>query len=117
MTIHIAIVVALAVALLALVRARLIQVDLFFPWFVGVVMLGFAATQPAFVDWLGARLGILYPPIAVLFLAVFLLVGILVTLTVFVTRLRSRQAALIRQIAAMELDAQERSRAWQVKSE
>lgn len=107
MTVHVLIVVALALALLALVRLRLIQVDLFLPWFVAVVILGFVATRPALVDGLGAMLGILYPPIAVIFLAMFLLVGIVVTLTVFVTRLRSRLAALIEHVALAELDKQE----------
>ena len=106
---HFLIVLALAVLLVTLVRLRLIQVDLFFPWFVAVVVLGLASSQPAFVNWLGAKLGILYPPIAVVFLVIFLLVGVIVTLTISVTRLRGRQAAMARRIAALELDWQERS--------
>ena len=106
---HFLIVLALAVLLVALVRLRLIQVDLFFPWFFAVIVLGLASTQPAFVNWLGAKLGILYPPIAVIFLVIFLLVGVIVTLTISVTRLRARQAALARQVAALELDKQERA--------
>ena len=107
--IHLLIVLSLATFLIALLRARLMQVDLFFPWFVSVIVLGFASTQPAFVNWLGAQLGILYPPIAVLFLVIFLLIGVLVTLTVSVTRLSARQAAMARHIAALELSTQERS--------
>lgn len=107
MTIHLAIIAALAVALFALVLLRLIRVDLFLPWFVAVVVLGFAATNPSFVNWLGARIGILYAPLAVVFLAMFLLVGVLVTLTVFVTRLRARQVAIMQHIAQLELDRQE----------
>jgi hypothetical protein len=105
--IHILIVAALALALMLMVRAKLIQVDLFFPWFVGVVILGIASTNPGFVNWLGPRLEILYPPIAVVFLVIFLLVGILVTLTISVTRLRARQVAMVKQLAEMELDRQE----------
>lgn len=107
--IHLLIVLSLAALLIVLLRARLVQVDLFFPWFVSVVVLGLASTQPAFVNWLGAQLGILYPPIAVVFLVIFLLIGVVVTLTVSVTRLRMRQAAMARHIAAIELSAQERS--------
>lgn len=107
MTIHLLIVITLAVALVALLRGRWIQVDLFLLWFVALLVLGFAATQPVFVNWLGSKLGILYAPIAVIFLVMFLLVGILVTLTVFVTRLRSRQAAIVLYLAARELDSQE----------
>lgn len=110
---HLLIVVALAAALLVLVRTRLIQVDLLLPWFLAIVVLGFASTQPAFVNWLGAQLGILYPPIAILFLVIFLLVGILVVLSAALTRLRARQLAIVRHLAAMELAAQERgNRAW-----
>lgn len=105
--VHVIVILALASGLLALVRARLIQVDLFFPWFVAVVVLGFAATQPGFVNWLGAQLGILYPPIAVVFLSIFLLVGVVVTLTIFVTRLRERQVAIIQHLALSELGIQE----------
>lgn len=105
--IHLLIVASLAAALMALVRAKLIQVDLFFPWFVAVVVLGFASTSPGFVNWLGSRLGILYPPIAIVFLVIFLLVGILVTQTISLTRLRARQAAMVQHLAALELGLQE----------
>lgn len=108
MTIHTLIVAGLAVALFAMVRARLIQVDLFFPWFAALVALGFAATQPAFVNWLGSKLGILYAPIAVVFLVIFLLTGILVALTVSVTRLRRRQIAIVNELARLRLDEQEK---------
>jgi hypothetical protein len=108
--IHFLIVGALALALAMLVRAKLIQVDLFFPWFAAVLILGFASTRPGFVDWLALRLGILYPPIAVVFLVIFLLVGVVITLTISVTRLRARQAAMAQHMAALELDLQERIR-------
>ena len=104
---HIMIIAALALGLMFLVRVKLIQVDLFFPWFVGLIVLGVASTIPDFVNWLGPRLGILYPPIAVVFLVIFLLVGVLVTLTISVTRLRARQAAIVRRLAELELGRQE----------
>ena len=104
---HLLIVGMLTIGLLLLVRARLIQVDLLLPWFVALVVLGFASTQPTFVNWLGTKLGILYPPIAVIFLVIFLLVGIVVVLSVAISHLRARQLAMVRQIAAMELAAQE----------
>jgi len=44
----------------------------------------------------------------VLFLVIFLVVGVLITLTILVTKLRARQAAIAQQIAALELDLQER---------
>jgi len=105
---HLLIIGALAVALAVLVRAKLIQIDLFFPWFSGVLILGFASTNPGFVNWLGPRLGILYPPIAVVFLVIFLLVGILISVTISLTRLRARQAEMARHIASLELGLQEK---------
>ena len=106
---HVLIVAALALGLMALVRAKLIQVDLFLPWFAAVVVLGIASTSPGFVNWLGLRLGILYPPIAVVFLVIFLLVGVLVTLTISVTKLRARQAGMVQSLAALTLELQEDS--------
>lgn len=105
--IHLFIVIALSTFLIILVRARLVQIDLFFPWFVSLVILGLLSTQPMFVNWIGEKLGILYPPIAVLFLVIFLLIGIVVTLTISVTRLRERQASLARHLAEIELSQQE----------
>jgi hypothetical protein len=107
---HVLIIAALALGLMTLVRAKLIQVDLFFPWFFAVVVLGIASTSPDFVNWLGPRLGILYPPLAVVFLVIFLLVGILITLTISVTKLRARQAAMVQHLAALTLELQEDSR-------
>lgn len=106
---HLVIVLGLALTLATLVRARLIQVDLFLPWFIALAVLGLAATRPVFVNWLGLQLGILYPPIAVVFLVLFLVVGMLVTLTVYVSRLRARTAYIIQHLAAADLDAQERA--------
>lgn len=101
---HIFIILMLLIFLIFLVKLRLVQVDLFFPWFISLIVLGLVSTKPEFVNWLGSKLGILYAPIAVLFLVIFLLIGIIVTLTISVTRLRSRQVSIIRKIAALELE-------------
>lgn len=105
--IHLGVIGCLALALAFLVRARLVQVDLSFPWFLAIVVLGLASTQPVFVDWLGIALNIQYAPIAVVFLVIFLMVGVIVSLTISVTRLRARQVAIVRQMALRDLDAQE----------
>lgn len=104
---HLVVVVLLAIALFWLVRGGFIQVDLFFPWFMAIVVLGFASTQPTFVNWVGARLGIQYAPVAVIFLVLFMLTGVIISLTVSVTRLRTRVAALARALAERDLDRQE----------
>jgi hypothetical protein len=108
--IHLVIILALAVAVVVLARRGLIQIDLSFPWLAALLILGFLSTQPAFVEWLAARLGILYAPIAVVFVTIFILFGLLTVLLMGFTRLRRRQIMLVRQIAAMELDAQEARR-------
>lgn len=109
MMIHSLIVLALALAIVMLVRLRLMYVDLFFPWFVAIAVLGWASTSPRFVDWLGAVLGIIYAPIAVIFLVLFLLLGVIVTLTVSLTRLRDRLTAMAKYEALRVLAEQERA--------
>jgi hypothetical protein len=106
--VHSLIVLGLAIGMLILVQRRLIQIDLFFPWFVSITVLGVASTSPAFVEWLGAALGILYPPIAVIFLVFFLLLGVIVSLTISVTRLRQRLGEIAKHQALLELAQQER---------
>ena len=107
---HVLIVTLLALLMLALVRARLIQIDLFLPWFIALVVLAFASTNPRFVAWLAIAIGIEYPPIAVIFLVFFLQIGIMVSLAVVLTRLRDRVSALAKQDALRSLAAQEAAR-------
>ena len=105
--IKLAIILFLALALVMLVRRGLIQVDLSFPWFLGIIVFGLLSTQEAFVAWVAARLGILYPPIAIVFITVFILLGLVTALLVGLTRLRRRQLQIVRYLAAMELERQE----------
>jgi len=105
---HVLIGLALAFLLAVLVRRRLLQIDLSFPWFLAIALLALVSTVPDFVDFAGRLLGILYPPIAVVFLVIFLVLGIAVTLSVAMTRLRERQLLLVRHLAARELAQQER---------
>jgi len=105
--IKLAIILFLALALVMLVRRGLIQVDMSFPWFVAIVVLGLLSTQQAFVGWVGARLGILYPPIAIVFITIFILLGLVTALLVALTRLRRRQIQIVRYLAALELDRQD----------
>lgn len=107
--VHGLIVASLAVGLLVLVQRKLVQIDLFFPWFVALAVLAVASVNPGFVDWLGERLGILYPPIAVIFLVFFLQFGIIISLTVSVTRLRERIAELAKDQALRQLTEQEKA--------
>lgn len=105
--IKLAIILFLALALVMLVRRGLIQVDLSFPWFLAIVVLGLLSTQETFVGWMAARLGILYAPIAIVFVTIFMLLGLVTALLVGLTRLRRRQIQIVRYLAAMELERQE----------
>ncbi len=106
--IKIAVMLGVGILLLLLVRKDVIQIDLSFPWFAAIVMLGFASTSPAFVAWLAGMLGIVFAPLAVVFLVIFLMLGIIVVLTIGLTRVRRRQIRIIRHLAALELAAAER---------
>jgi hypothetical protein len=43
------------------------------PWFLALIVFGFLSTNDSFVDWVGAALGILYPPLAVVFITITIL--------------------------------------------
>ena len=105
--IKLVIIVSLAVGLFLLVRRRLIHVDLAFPWFLAIIILGLASTQESFVNWVGAQLGILYAPIAIIFIVIFIILGLITVLLMSLTRLRHRQIQIVRHLAAVELAQQE----------
>ena len=108
MIMHIAIVTLMAVMLFLLMRKRLIQIELIFPWFVVIVILAILSLNPTFVDWLGAQLNILYPPIAVVFIVIFLVLALIIVISIGLTRIHKRQVLIVRQMAAAALEAQER---------
>ena len=90
-----------------LVRRGLIQADLSMPWFLALVIFGLLSTNDEFVNFLGAALGILYPPLAVVFIAFAILLGMITVLLISFTRLRQRQMSIVRQLAEMELALQD----------
>ena len=104
---HVAIILGLALALLLLVRRGLIHVDMSLPWLAAILVLGLLSTRPAFVEWVAGQLGILYPPIAVVFLTIFVILGLITVLLIGYTRIRHRQIQIVRSLAAMQLGAQE----------
>jgi hypothetical protein len=106
--IHFVIVGALTVALFTLVRRGLVHVDMSFPWMVAILVLGFLSTSERFVGWTAARLGILYEPIAIVFLTIFVLLGLVTILLIGYSKLRDRQVKMMRHLAAQDLANQER---------
>ena len=107
--IQLAVIIALALLLLFLVRCNLLEIDLSFLWFASLVVLGFASLSNGFVEWVASVLNILYAPIAIILLTVFILLGLVTTLAVSLSRLKAQQLAIVRQLARAELDPQERA--------
>lgn len=105
--IQVFIIAALAIGLLLLVRRGLIHVDLSFPWFAAIIVLGFASTNESFVEWAADQVGILYAPIAIIFLVIFIILVLITILLMSLTRLRYRQIQIIRYLASFELARQE----------
>ena len=105
--IELAIIVFLAACLIFLVRRCLIQTDLSMPWFLALIILGFFSTNDGFVNWIGGLLGILYPPLAVVFITITILLGLITVLLIAFTRLRQRQMSIVRRLAELELAQQE----------
>jgi len=106
--IQVVIVIALSLVLLHLVRKRLIQVELSMPWFLALIILGLLSVNADFVNWAGKTLGILYTPLAVVFVTIFFLLGLITMLLIAVTRLRFRQTQFVRRLASLELRPQEK---------
>jgi hypothetical protein len=101
------IIACVAIGLLLVVRGGLIHVDLSMPWLFALVAFGFLSTNDSFVNWAGEKLGILYPPIAIVFVTIAILLGLITVLLIAVTRLRRRQLQIIRRLATLELAQQE----------
>ncbi len=106
---ELAIILFLTACLIILVRQGLIQADLSMPWFLALVVFGFLSTNNAFVDWVGAGLGILYPPIAVVFITIAILLGLITVLLIAFTHIRQRQLKIVRRLAELELAQQEQA--------
>ena len=103
------IVIALALALLALVRRGQLQVDLSFPLFMSLILLGFASMSDGFIHWSASVLGIIDPPVAIIFIAIAILLGLVTVLAIAYSQLRHRQLMLLRYLAETELRGQEQT--------
>ncbi len=101
------IIIFLVVCLIFLVRRGLIQTDLSMPWFLALILFGALSTNDGFVDWIGGTLGILYPPVAVIFITITILLGQITVLLIAFTRLRQRQMSIVRRLAELELSRQD----------
>ena len=76
-------------------------------WFLALIVFGFLSINDSFVDWVGTALGILYPPLAVVFITITILLGLITVLLISLTRLRQRQMSIVRRMAELELALQD----------
>lgn len=103
------VVIVLAVVLLYLIRRNLLQVDLSFPLFAGLVVLGFASLSNGFIEWVAAKLDVIDAPRAIIMIILAILVALSTSLAIAFSRLRQRQVLLVRQVVGSDLHAQEES--------
>ena len=78
-----------------------------FPLFASLVLLGFASMSDGFIHWSAAALGIISPPVAIIFMAIAILLGLVTVLAIAYSQLRYRQLMLLRYLAEIELQGQE----------
>jgi hypothetical protein len=97
----------LLLILIFLIRRNLLRVDMSFPLFAAIIVLGFASNNDDFVDTLAVSLGIIYAPLAIILLAIFIILALVTTLMIVVSQIRHNQIALVRRIAEIDLDQQE----------
>jgi len=101
-------IIILAAMLLLLIRRGLLEVDISLPWFLALLILAIASLNARFVEVVAAFLGIIYAPIAIILIVVFILLGLIATLAMAVSRLRQRQIAITRHLARNDLRRYER---------
>ncbi|NQV81444.1 MAG: hypothetical protein HQ495_12890 [Alphaproteobacteria bacterium] len=104
---HLAVILVLALVMFFLVRRGFVNVDLSFPWFIALLLFGILSTSEKFVATTAQILGIVYSPIATIFVTIFIVVGLVTALLITVTRIRQRQIMMVRALARLDLIVQE----------
>lgn len=102
------IVIMLTVVILMLVRRHYLQVDISFPLFLALLVLGFASMSRGFIDWLAGSLEVVDEARAIVLIAIGILLGMVTILAIVYSNLRFRQVMLLRYIAGSELAKQEK---------
>lgn len=101
------VVVILVLLLLFLVRRNYLQVDLTFPLFAGLILLGVASLSTDFIDWIAALLNIAVAPRAIILITIAILLAIITVLAIALSRLRQRQIMIVRFLAQQDLERQQ----------
>lgn len=93
--------------LVYLVRKKLLNVDLSFPWFISIILLSLASLSPQFIHGMAEFLGIVYHPLVIILIALFIVLSLITVLSIYITELRRRQILIIRKLALQDLEKQE----------
>lgn len=103
------IILCVTFSLFVLIKKQLLNIDLFFPWFLSIVLLSIASTSSVFIQATAKIAGIKYPPLVVIIIALFLILSLATVLAVYITEIRRRQLLIIRKLALQDLDEQYKS--------
>lgn len=93
----------LIIAVILLVRYRLINIDLSLPWFILLIILAGLSTSKRFIIAMAGLLGIKMPPLVIILLTLLIFLGMITVLGIYVTELRRRLNVLTRKIALNEI--------------
>lgn len=103
-----AILILIAVFLF-LIRRRLIQVDLTFPWFVALMVLGLNYNSRFVDNVVTPLLGLSLPIYSIILMTLFLVIALSTIILIAHTRDHRMQIKLLRRIAELELTMQEKA--------
>ena len=96
--------IVMGVIVLVLFRSGRLSLDLSGVLIAALVAILVVATNDLILNALSDLLSIVYPPLAIVGVAIGLLLGIVIVLAVMISDARRRQTALLRRIAKVELN-------------
>lgn len=96
--------------LVLLIRKRWLNIDLSFPWFISLIILVLASTSESFIQSSASLFGIIYSPLVIILITLFIFLGLITVLGIYITELRRRQILIIRKLAQHDLFEQEAGR-------
>ncbi|MBL41036.1 MAG: hypothetical protein CMM49_00080 [Rhodospirillaceae bacterium] len=103
------VVIFLSIGFFFLLWKKLIHIDISFFLFLALIFLGFLSLNNTFVTFIANIFSIKYEPIAIIFLTIFILLCINITLLVFITKINLKHAALVKKVAEIDLESQKKS--------
>ena len=95
--------IVMSVIVLVLFRSGRLSLDLSGVLIAALVAILVVSTNDSILNALSDLLSIVYPPLAIVGVAIGLLLGIVIVLAVMISDARRRQSALLRHVAKVEL--------------